>query len=367
MKKTFLAIASAAIVSISALFSGCSGFVMSETKEIDEISAKTLTDGSTQITITYVDNLYDPVVFTIPKGQQGVAGPTGNGIATFEEVVDPVTSERSIVVTFTDPSHPEKVIPIVDGKDGVSIVDVKSEPREDGSGELDLVVYLSNDTTLRMPMPSGKDGDQVSIVPEQNSDGTSLLITITKQDGTTLEEQVVIPRGEQGVGLTAIQSGQTETEYFVTFYLSDGTSETQFFTRPNTWLQDVKKPDDSVGIDGDFCFDTLHDIIYLRENGSWVPFLDFGEKMDKYSVEFVVDLNDERGDVQLSGKNVYSVTYGTFASNGYNVPTASLDGYEFLGWYTTREPNLIINGAFNDLTFVASNMKLYPLFREIVE
>ena len=93
MKKTFLAIASAAIVSISALFSGCSGFAMSETKEIDEISAKTLTDGSTQITITYVDNLYDPVVFTIPKGQQGVAGPTGNGIATFEEVVDPVTGE----------------------------------------------------------------------------------------------------------------------------------------------------------------------------------------------------------------------------------------------------------------------------------
>ncbi len=370
MKKTLLAIATTAILSLSALFGGCSGFVMSDTKEIDDIKAVLLNDGKTQITITYVDNLYPPLVFEIPKGEQGIAGPSGNGIKTFEEKKNETTGERYILVTFTDPSIPDKIIPIVDGKDGISIVDVKSEPREDGSGELDLVVYLSNDTVKRFPMPAGKDGDQV-VVSQDETDGVlSLVVTITKYDGTVIEEKYIIPKGEQGVGISVIQASQSGTTYSLTFHLTDGSTQTVDFNRPNAWLQDTKKPDDSVGLDGDFCFDTANQIIYVRENGTWIDFLDFGTKTNKFKVTFVVDADDERGEIKLSDdnkKNVFAITYGTFASNGYSVPIAELDGYEFIGWFTSRDPDLRVSGAFNDLTFVNSEMTLYPYFEKIGE
>ncbi len=364
MKKTFLAIATTAIVGFSALFGGCSGFIMSESKEIDDIKATVLGDGKTQITITYVDNLYPPLVFEIPKGETGVAGPNGNGIKTFEEKTDETTGERYILVTFTDPSIPEQIIPIVDGTNGVSIVDVKSEPREDGSGELDLVVYLSNDTVLRLPMPAGKDGDKVSITKDETDGVLSLLVTITKYDGSTVEEKVIIPRGEQGVGIQAIQSTQSSTKYSVTFHYTDGNSETIDFTRPNTWLKDTKKPDDSVGLDGDFCFDTVNDIIYIREGGSWIEFLNFG---DKKPTQYPVYFHVESADITLSGnQNIFNVN-GNFASNGHTVPLAFRDGYNFIGWFTTREPDLRINSAFTDLTLVSGRLDLYPYFEKIGE
>ena len=370
MKKTILAMATTAIIGLSALFGGCSGFVMSDTKEIDDIKATLLSNGKTQITITYVDNLYPPLVFEIDKGEQGIAGPSGNGIKSFEEKIDETTGERYILITFTDPSLDDKKIPLVDGINGVSIVNAKAEPRDDGSGELDLVIYLSNDTSLRLPMPSGKDGDQVTIVEDTTSEDPTLLITITKYDGTTIEETVKIPQGEQGVGIQAIQSSQSSTKYSVIFHLTDGTNQTVEFDRPNTWLQDTKKPDDSVGLDGDFCFDTANQIIYVRENGTWIDFLDFGTKTNKFKVTFTIDADDERGEIKLSDndkKNVFAITYGTFASNGYSVPTAELDGYEFIGWFTSRDPDFRVNGAFTDLTFVTSDMTLYPYFEKIEE
>ncbi len=364
MKKTILAMATTAIIGLSALFGGCSGFVMSDTKEIDDIKATLLSNGKTQITITYVDNLYPPLVFEIDKGEQGIAGPSGNGIKSFEEKIDETTGERYILITFTDPSLDDKKIPLVDGINGVSIVNARAEPRDDGSGELDLVIYLSNDTSLRLPMPSGKDGDQVTIVEDTTSEEPTLLITITKYDGTTIEETVKIPQGEQGVGIQAIQSSQSSTKYSVIFHLTDGTNQTVEFDRPNTWLKDTKKPDDSVGLDGDFCFDTINDIIYIREGGSWIEFLNFGDKKPKqYPVYFHV----ESSDITLIGnQNIFNIN-GNFASNGYTVPLAHKDGYNFIGWFTTRSPDLRINSPFTDLTLVSGELNLYPYFEKIEE
>ena len=139
-------------------------------------------------------------------------------------------------------------------------------------------------------------------------------------------------------------------------------------------------PNEDLGRDGDFYFDTKRGYIYKKVNGNWETLcqLNLQEQAEKVTVTF--DLNadddltakydderlfdgtdlDERKYVKLN-KN-YS-----FASLDKELPTASRDGYKFLGWYSVRTPKEYINSMFTDFTTVPSNLVLYAYWEKISE
>ena len=99
MKKKIIAF----LCSIFMIFSisGCS-FTADEYLEISTITTKLLDDGTTMVMITYTDETLEPLIFYIPKGDEGEKGEEGNGIKEIKEEVDPNTGDVTLTIYFTD-------------------------------------------------------------------------------------------------------------------------------------------------------------------------------------------------------------------------------------------------------------------------
>lgn len=349
---------------------------------IKEIAANRLENGDTEITITFADEDRDPVVFVIPKGEDGSDGQNGEngadglpgengqpgaGIQSIDQTVSADGNTLILTVTFTDGREPEIIeVPILNGKDGLSIESVTT--KTDSLGNTVVTISFTGDLEdVSFTVPKGEQGNPGNgisgVTVEENSDG-SQTVTISYTDASMKDTVLTIPapkEGKEGVGVRYILSDETETEYILTFYLSDGTSQSVSFskpTQPSTWLSGFSAPDESMGNDGDFYLNKADLTIYQKLNGTWMIIAQLSSSQETHTVRF-----DANGGTFSSDtfSTVFQVTHGeTFYGNPkYIFPTVTYEGYTFLGWYTSVNQKNPTVGKFTDLTPVYSDMTLY--------
>ena len=125
------------------------------------------------------------------------------------------------------------------------------------------------------------------------------------------------------------------------------------------------KEDANVSItpkEGDYYFDTLNKIIYTYQTTGWKKVVELEDKTQERIVIVTFNLNtlDDSAYFDPEDDSEYYIKKGySFAEDGYDIPVPNRPGYKFAGWYTEKKPNLLINGAFTDLTTVNKNITLY--------
>ena len=353
---------------------GCGGFVMEETLEIESIDYKLMEDGRTQIKISYTDETIEPSIFYLPQGKPGVNGENGNGIKEVSHKQSEDGKTTNIHIEFTQKGFlpVDVVVP-----NGISVTSVTTEVNE-GNGDTILTVNFSDGSKSDpIIIPKGEKGDagvglsNFEIIT--NKDGSKTLI-FKYSDGSDYRCDIPAPEkgdpGKDGNYITAIGSDEDDEFYYITFIFNEGEPKLTKFKKPekpNTWLNGNDLPQASAGKDGDYYFDTLHKTIYTKTLGSWVIVVDLDDNNESYVVSF--DLNDKDGvnvDATLpnEAKSHYLVVRGSnFFSSRYTVPMPQRQGFSFAGWYTTKTPN-INNGAFTDLTPVFADLTLYAKWVE---
>ena len=382
MKKIFKGmLLSLLLISSSASLSGCFGFG-DEAMEISSITTVTLENGDIQVIITYVDEDTKPTTFVVPKGDSGEDGKDGNGIkeitytqsedkqttlvniAFTQDNVDPVevkvpngvsvtgidqtfdeeTQLTTLIVNFSDGTKSDPIlIPKgekgdkgEDGKDGIGIIDIKQKTNEDKS--VSLTFTLSNDEVIKVEVPApqkgdnGKDGREISaIVSRFDKELDKYVYTVTYNDESTTEFEV---------------------------------------ERQNKWFTEDYKPTNE-GINGDLWYDVNAQIIYIKESNSWKEAINFEIlQQESYTVRF--ELNDskkEPGEMPntiLKYEEFDELEKGTcFASERITVPVPTREGYEFIGWYATKDKLNPTHGAFTDMTPIMSDLTLYARWVKI--
>ena len=343
------------------ILNACS-FFRSEDKGvvgIAEITAEQDEDGNTIVTITYTDEDKEPVTFTLPKGESGQNG-VGISSITYEQDSSGITI---VTITFTNPSIEPVTFTLSPGK---SIVDAIPDLDDDGNT---VIYFIDNDGNMLDPITvykgeTGQDGIGIlSLIPDYHTDG-SVTITVTLTDGNSYS--VDIPAPLEGRGISHVISGKQGNKYTITIYYTDGTSEEIAFDAPPSWTTGSSRPSDTFGYDGDFFFDLSHDIIYIKQNGTWVVAVDFNTDATTYNVSF--DLNDtnaEPASFVIGNSSYTGINRGeTFYSLNYTVPVPARTSYKFMGWSTSRTPNPT-NGYFTDLTPIICNMTLYAHWENI--
>lgn len=349
--------------------SGCS-FTADETLEISTLTTKLLDDGTTMVMITYTDETLEPLIFYIPKGDEGEKGETGNGIKEIKEEVDPKTGDVTLTIYFTN----EEMEPIsYTLKNGISITNVTTEKDEE-TGSTFLTIHYSDGTQSEpFEIPKGEKGKNGTgiigydkIVNEDNS--VTLMFFLS--DGDEFVVDIPAPqKGEDGRGIAGMVGYEDDNLYYITFYFTDDSEpQTIEFSKPaapNTWLtiSSGKGPDSSLGKNGDYCYDTVANAIYHKDGGSWVLLVDFDDVETTHTVKFDVNADDAYLVDGFGFSSSYELTRGsTFYAytkeTGRLMPVAARPGYKFIGWYSSSE--LTVNsGQFTDLTPIYSDMTLY--------
>jgi uncharacterized repeat protein (TIGR02543 family) len=169
-------------------------------------------------------------------------------------------------------------------------------------------------------------------------------------------------------GVKNISTKLENNQYIITFTYTDGTTEEIAFYRPAAWLSGTGAPDPDAGIDGDFYFDIANKLIYQKYDGVWGngkggkdPLVDLTLQAITYTVTFVIG-EDVR--VAPGTKTEYSIKAGeSFAAKKYSVPVPIHNNpdYEFLGWYTVDDEDLLTvnHSNFTDLTPISGDLTLY--------
>ncbi len=347
MKKFFAFIFT--IILCMNIFAACG---MSDSLEIESITAICDEEtGDTIVTIRYLDDMEAPLVFVLPKGEQGDVGQVGNGIKEVVPKDGATPGTTDLVIYFTDGT--EFTVTVSDGKDGVSITNIKivndnPEGHPAGSKEVAFVDQNGEQIGDSFVIPAGKDGAEIDdIVGVPQNDGT-VKVTVSYTDNNSKE--FTIPGGR---GIADIDSNMDGNEYLVIITYTDNSEPTTLrFTRPTGLLNGIGEPPSELGIIGDFYIDTDNRIIY--------------KKIGEYAWDFIIDLKNERTPVKVKfmcdsdmsmepgTSNEYTIPEGkSFWSEGFSIPVPQKSGYTFKGWYTTREPKPT-HGAFTDLTPVTA-------------
>jgi hypothetical protein len=331
---------------------GCSSsFIGDESYTIKDVTSHQDENGNTVVVISFNEDGKAPLTFTIAKGETGEAG---NGIASIDAVVE---SEAVVLtITYTDSTMaPTKIsVPIVNGKDGVSVVGV--DVSSDTNGNTVLVFRYSNDKTSDpIVIPKGKDGVGIANIAATKNDDGSTTLTITFTDSTRAPVTLTIPKGEPGVSITSITSDQKDGYYYLHIIFSDGSKQDLSFAIPSvaTWLAGTSDPEDSLGSDGDFYMNTANGGIFHKESGAWVFLVRLWQGATSY---YYVTFNPNGGLIAGASSDVREkVKAGEYITD---LPTPTLTGKTFAGWWTSiaEDPNA---GHFTVLTPVFSNLTLY--------
>ena len=359
MKKNLLKVLTISTMCLGMpLLNACSFFRSSDNEAvgIKEVLVDYDEDGNAIITINYTDKHKEPVTFILPKGTDGEIGA---GIKKVDYEQDEYGA-TTVTINFTKESMEPVSFVLAPGK---SISDVKFDTDDEGNT---LIIFIDSDGNELSPITvfKGDSGEQgvgiVSIIPDYRQDGSATL-TIALSDERTYN--VEIPAPKEGRGITSIVSRKEGTQLYLTINYNDETSEEISFDAPPSWTTGYSRPGDAEGYDGDYYFDIAHDIIYIKENGSWEIAVDFATNEQTYSVKF--ELNDTNAEpASLVGQRSYVINRGeTFYSSNYIVPTANRNGYTFGGWSTSKTPN-VTNGLFTDLTPVLGDMVLYAIWNQ---
>lgn len=349
----------------------CGGFIMQEeTIEIESIVPTLLEDGQTMIVITYKNNMQEPTVFYLPKGEDGIEGV---GIESIENAEAEVEGNTAFEIILTSGETKKIEVP-----NGVSIVDTTTITKEE-DGKHYLVVYFSNGETDEveiMPGPAGKDG--LSIVnttyqyvtkehPKYDEYPDFLEIVFTFSNGVDQEytQTLYLAPGKSGNGITDIYDEYDEKNgtYYIVIEESNG-SVTPFEFPVVQWFSGIDTPALSLGQNGDFYFNTRDGIVSRKNNGVWGEVCKLlVDDTKKNKCKITLDLNDNddsRAYYALTSEQGFrSVPYNSnLYSNRDYLPTPYRTGYEFGGWYSSPNPT-IVNGMFTDLTTVTENITVY--------
>ncbi len=358
MKKIISIICLVCMLAIS--LTSC-GFLVDETgRMIDEIKkTNEFADGSSEITITFIDDLYDPVKFTIPSGNKG---DTGNGIENIDYEYDENNRQTKITISFTDEEEDDVVFNVPDGK---TVTSIKTGFNEITGKSEAYFIYNGNDedfVTLELPEFSGIS----EYVCKENDDKSiDLKFKFNLLDQPDLD--IHIPPPEKGNGIAYMTSGEKNGQYILTIVYTeadkDGKTTVELpFDKPadpNSWTKEDRPPTNAEGRNGDFWFDSFGKTIYSKQNNSWAPVISFNDQLTYYDVVF--NNNDGTG-----YSNAVKVQHGCYYdSTGSKIPKPDRAGYNFCGWYRSTEVDNTVMSPFTDLTPVYGNLQLYATWEII--
>ena len=370
---SFLRKARLLLLSFVLLFSlsSCSSFFQADGMMIEDITTKQDTEtGDTTVTITFTDDYYDPVVFTIPApedGKEGPQGPIGNGIKSIDRITE--DGKAYLLITFTDPDMEPARIEL---QDAVSVVSILSS-YDTETGVTTITITLSDGTEETFTIQDGKDGAGIKdIVSEQDEEGNT-TITISYTDGR--EDTVIqIPYkkgndGEDGRGIASITTQTANGIYYLYITYTNGDEDVLQFDMPEStrWFRGNGAPGVDITLEaksGDFYFDLTNCTIYLFNGFLWNEIANLRNDTIQCTVEFDATTN---GGI-LDGDYLSKVLCYKGESLAISqIPTASKEGCTFLGWYTSvlgpKDPR---SGKFTDLTPVTKEYTvLYACFEEI--
>lgn len=346
------------LVCILALsLSGCGFFAEDTGRMIDQIKkTNEFADGSSEITITFVDDLYDPVKFTIPGGKQG---DVGNGIADIKYIYDDSNRQTQITIQFTDEEADDVVFNVPDGKTVTSIKTGYNEITEKSEA---YFIYNGNEedfVTLELPEFSGISE---YICTENEDKSIDLKFKFNLLDQPDLD--IHIPPPEKGNGISYMSSGEKDGKYILTVVYTeadkDGNTTVELpFDKPadpNSWSTEERAPTNAEGRNGDFWFDTYSKTIYSKSNDRWSPVLSFKDQSTTYEINFYLNYG-----TNVDPETTSYVNHGCYySSTGKDIPVPEREGYDFCGWYTKAENvNIAVMSPFTDLTPVHGNLDLY--------
>lgn len=329
---------------------GCSFLRGNKVNQIQDVTARTLDDGNTLVTITFTGSNKDPLTFILPCGNKGA---DGNGISKIEPVVAE-NGDVTVTITFTE----QNVQPVTfTVKAGRSITGYETKKDEE-TGDI-LLTFTYSDGTKSEPVriPKGDKGDAGRGIKDWKCEKTEIggqKVTITFSDDTT-QEFILDP----GNGISSITSSINEDgEWELQIYYTNGNSDTLSFAAPNTWLSGNGAPNAEAGIPGDFYFDIENLVRYQKKASGWSVLVDFNDSLTrKYNVEFKTN-GGQFASSTFTGSTTIERGH-CFYADGRQVPLVVRQGYLFDGWYTTKNPDPTIHGRFTDLTNVYSDRTLY--------
>lgn len=349
------------LVVLMFMLPGCSFFSSEETAlEIVSIENEITSDGRTKITITYSDETKEPDVFYIAQGAEGV------GIKSIVTSKDEDSSSTNITITYTDGEKAPVSFKI---PHGTSIIGV-STYKDDLDGNMYMVVSYSDDTTsdpILLPKgDKGEEGNGITGYEIVKNDDKSQTITI--KFSKSEDVIITIPAPEKGLGISSMIASEENGLYVLTVNYTDGTNEKLEFNKPadpNKWYSGEAVPLETLGVNGDYYFDSAHKIIYLKENNAWVSVVSFEIDNTYYNITF--DLNDSNSDVKASMPEGSYILYPVkknsyFEDNNWGaIPIPTRTGYKFVGWYRTKTITQT-SSPFTDFTPILSDLTLYAIW-----
>lgn len=330
--------------------SSCAGFFQDSGMVIDDITTTQDADGNTTVTISFTDDYYDDVVFTIPApedGKQGIQGPIGNGIAGIEKVTE--DGKDYLVVTFTDDTMPPQKIELP------ALVSVSSitSSYDNQTGVTTVTITLTDGSEHEFTLQNGKDGAGIADIQTEVDEEGNTTITISYTDGRD-DTVVQIPykQGKDGRGIESITTQTIGDKYYLYVkYTGEEEEQVLEFDKPEStkWICGNGAPGLLASLqasEGDFYFDLTDWGIYLLQNGSWQQIANLKSDEISCTIEF------DPGEGTLDGTYLRLRTCNKGDSLDISqIPTASREGYSFQGWYTSElGPNDPRSGKFTDLT-----------------
>ncbi len=354
----------------------CGSFFDDGGMQIENIATKMDEEGNTTITITFTDDYYQPVEFTIPapeNGEMGPQGPIGNGIEKIEKVTDPETGKTYLVITFTDETMEQERIEL---EDAVSIEEILTD--FDSTTETTTVtIRLTDGTEKQFVLQNGKDGIGIENIESTRDEEGNTTITISYTDEGKNPTTITIPYikgndGEDGRGISSITTQSANGTYYIYVTYTDDPNQENIdvleFPMPEStkWFSGNGEPTFEISMQakqGDFYYDLTNFAIYLFNGFTWDLIANLKNETIPCTVEFDATTN---GGI-LDGSYLSRVTCLKGESLDISqIPTASKDGATFIGWYTSAQgPNDPRAGKFTDLTPVTKQYtRLFACFEE---
>lgn len=360
MKRTICRVCSVCLVLMMLFLTSCGGgYFTEEPLQIASIESELMYDGSTKIIITYTDEGMDPAEFYIPRGEDGLVGAIGNGIKEFTCEHDEANRKTNVLITFTD----EEIPPVkFEVPDGLSIVGIKDAIDPESKQRYIELQYSDGSLSNAIYLPSGVDGVSVDDIQVNVHDDKTATMYIKLSDGT--EKFIPIPAPEEGVGIKNMTGTESGEYYYIDIEYTNGDVGQIQFERNAKWYSGAYLPQDSFGVNGDFFFDTEHDKIYVKTDGTWEGNVVVDFQIEKYRIIF--DLNDDNDASMPTDTSIFRVERGSYFSADGNgdIPIPTRDGYIFKGWYTKKVVNPATMSPFTDFTPVFSNLTLYAIWEE---
>lgn len=361
MKKGFLfkkCVLAIGLFSSIATLSSCSAFFGGDEYTITDTSVETDENGNTVVTVNFSGEDVAPLTFTIPATTKGISSVTS-------EVQD---NQVTLTINFNDGTNQQIGVPIINGKDGVSISEVELIEHEDGTKGIQFH-YSNGEVSDEFPLPSGKDGLGIASIEETDENGQH-KITITFNDETKEPLEFYV---NDGVSIESVEYSEeysNEDEYALVITFSDGSSSIQFLPRPTTnkWHSGLVDPSNSIGKNGDFYLNEANGNVFSKKNDTWVYLFsmkgDVSEEITQYyNVIFNFRDDEYTEDLTPGSKLLIKAKKGESIPLD-QIPLPSRDGFTFAGWFAGEEVNPNV-GQFTNLTTVSSNLDLFARWQSM--